>query len=61
VADVLGEHVPQALGVRGGQVDHVLDPVDGEGHGLVGLPTVKVVDQLENRSLRHKFLRVDKN
>ena len=42
----------------GGQVDHELDPVEGEGHGLVGLLTVEVVDQLENGLLRHKVLRM---
>lgn len=57
VADELGERVAEAGGVLDGQVDRELGPVDGKADGLVGLPAVQIVDQLDKRPLRHKFLR----
>src|SRR5690606_37222826 len=45
VADPGRERVAQLLRILGAQVDLVLDPVEGERDGLVGRPTVEVVDE----------------
>src|SRR5690606_15485959 len=45
VTDPLRECFTQFLGVRRAEVDLVGDAVEGERHGLVGRPTVDVVDE----------------
>src|SRR6266545_2365962 len=58
VAHVLRKGFPQPAGVLGRQVDQEIHAVEGKGHGFVGLPTVEIVNQLDNGLLRHDVLRV---